>query len=247
MHGAMNARDPARQACDLSPIPGVEHAWPECIVYHPPKLTEPRLVRCGDDWIVDVPAEKVAEAIAFSKGSGVTGFRVNAFTGATQQTIEDLLAMADPDTLVIAGALEVREIGSGLAKLVLGIRTRWPDSLSRSGVEAFTCMESGPTERLPRNVKHLGMHGFAARDLSPLQRFGQLETLHLTEAGSLESLDGLPMSLARLGLTKCRKLRDITALRYSHVRHFSAEMCPSLSKGAIDEARAWLEHSGNGS
>ena len=214
-------------------------------MYEISRLTKPQLVRCGNDWVVDVPAGRTAEAIEFSRRNDSRGFKLNAFTGATQQTIDAVLSTEHPSVLVVAGNLAVSKLGAPLKKLVLGIGTAWPDSLPQSEVEIFSCMKSQSADLLPQKIKELSMHGFAAKDFSSFRRFQQLTTVRLTEARNLESLDGLPPKLAHLDLVKCRKLRDINALRHSHVQHFSAERCPLLTKRAIEEAQNWLLHRSN--
>lgn len=214
-------------------------------MYEIPMLMDPCLARCRDGWVVEVPEDKALEAIAFSKRNSISGFKVNSFTGATQQTLDTLLATISPSTLVVAGDLEVKILGQNLKNLALGIGTPWPGDLAKSKVEIFTCMESQSAELLPVTIKEVNMHGFSGRDLLPFHEFQKLTKIRLAEAGHLESLTGLSMQATHLEIVKCRKLKDISALRTSNVRIFSADKCPSLSKTTIEEAQNFVRNRGN--
>lgn len=191
--------------------------------------------------MVEVPENQAQESVSFLNRNGSSGYKVNAFTGATQETIDALLSIANPRTLVIAGNLVLKEIGSNLKVLVLGIHTPWPESLPQSGVEKFTSMTTQSTTLLPQQIRELSLFEFDATDLSSFQEFRQLTAIRLTEAKNLRSLDGLPMTLTHVDVVKCRKLKDITALRHSNVQHFSAQLCPQLTKSAIEDAQTFIQ------
>ena len=210
-------------------------------MYPVPVLVEPELVRCEGDWIVNVPQGKVAEALSLARSENLKGFKLNSFTGATQETLDALLSAVDPGILVIAGQIEVRRLAPSLSRLVLGIGTPWPASLVRSNVRDFSCMESVAVELLPPRVERLEMFGFASKNLSPFRELPLLAELRLAEAKWLESLNGVPAGLAQLHIVACKKLFDISALQNSGIRSFSIELCPKVPKEEIKKMRALLD------